>query len=71
MRMNPDSGKLFRLPALVHLLVEEVGDRFVVECDVCPRTVLLDKLHVFYQQQVIGRCDPEPADFGLSKITQE
>ncbi len=46
MRMHPDPAKLFRSSPRVNLLVEEVGDRFIVKRNMSPRADLFDKLHV-------------------------
>jgi hypothetical protein len=42
MRVNPDSGELFRLSICVDLPVKEVGYRLVVEGYVGPGTDLFD-----------------------------
>ncbi len=46
MRMHPDSSELLRPSPRVNLLVEEVGDRFIVKRNMSPRADLFDKLHV-------------------------
>ncbi len=44
--MHPDSSELLRPSPRVNLLVEEVGDRFIVKRNMSPRADLFDKLHV-------------------------
>ena len=48
--MHPDPPKLFRPPARIDLIVEEVGHRLIVERDVDPGASLVDELHIFDKQ---------------------
>ena len=54
MRVHPDPSELFRPAACIHLVVEEVGHRLVVELDVHPRAGLLHEPHIFDEQQIVG-----------------
>jgi hypothetical protein len=47
MGMNPDAAHLFRPPPGVHLTIEKVGHRMVVEADRDARTDLADELDIF------------------------
>ncbi len=69
MRMDPDSGELFRATSGIDLNVEEIGDRFVVKRHVRPSADLLDQRDVFDEQQIVGRRDAETADFRLALIS--
>ena len=55
MTVQPDSGKLLRLSAGIHLGVEEVCYGFIIEGDTGNGCVLLDRYKVVYQEQVV-RC---------------
>ncbi|MCH7728981.1 MAG: hypothetical protein IH991_21235 [Planctomycetes bacterium] len=46
-------------------------DRFIIERNMGPGADLFDNLNVFNEQQVVARRDAEPADLGVSIITQE
>lgn len=50
MRMQPDSGELFRPPTGVDLTVEEIGNRIIIELDRYRSTVLLNQFDILDQQ---------------------
>ena len=69
--MHTNAGELFGSSLLVHLVVEEVGDRFVVKVDKCLRAGLLDELNILDKQQVIAGRNAKSANFRVTIVTQE
>ena len=69
-RMNPDPGKLFRMPACVDLIVKEIGDRRIVESDGDFSAGLADQDDVPDESGLPGIGNPEPTNFGGSAVTQ-
>ncbi|TWU37943.1 hypothetical protein Q31b_47320 [Novipirellula aureliae] len=49
MSVDPNPSKLIRHPSLVNLLIEEVGNRFVIELDGHCRAALPYEFNVDYQ----------------------
>ena len=70
MRMNPNSTKLLRAETCIYLIIKEVCDRLIVESHMGQRAILLHKLQILHQQQIVLRNNPEATDFGVSIITQ-
>ncbi len=69
--MHPNPAKLLRSSPSVNLLVKEIGDRFIVEGNMCPRASLSDKLYVLDKQQVVAGCNAKSADLSVTIVTQE
>jgi hypothetical protein len=69
--MHPDARELLGPLLGVDLLVEEVGDGFIIKGDVRPRADLLDELNVLNQKQIIAGRDAESANFRVTKVTQK
>ena len=68
--MHPNPRELLQPAAPVHLAVEEVGHRLVVEFHRGPRACLPDKLHVLDVEQ-IGVCgDAEAADLRVAQVAE-
>ena len=71
MCVNPHSSELFRSATEINLPIEELGHRVVNKRDRDGRTGLRDKDELLNEQQIVGRRDPKPADFGVTRITQK
>ena len=69
--MHPDAGELFDFATGIHLPIEEVGDRRIVEDDRDARAVLPHQRHVFHVKQIVGRSNAESAHFRIAVIPQE
>ena len=71
MRVDPDPGERFGAASLVNLLIEIIGDGFIMERDVCPGAGLLNQGDLIDSQQIFRIRDSESTHFGLTKITQK
>jgi len=56
---------------MIDLLVEEIGDRFIVELHADWRAFLPHQTDILDQQQVVGRRDAEGTDLGVTPVTPE
>lgn len=70
MRVDPDAGKLLRMPACINLVVKEIGDRRIVERNGDISAGLADQDDVFDEPGLPGIGNPEAANFGGSAVTQ-
>ena len=70
MGVDPRAGELLGATACIDLLVEELGDRRIVELDRDRRAALPHEPDIFDQEQIVGRTDPEPAHFRVTLIPQ-
>ena len=68
--MKPHASKPLRLQPLIDQVVEQIGDRSVVEGDRRHGTALLDHQHVDQQQRIGGGREPKPADLGVAPIPE-
>ena len=68
--VDPDPTELFRLSALVDLVVEELGDGGVIEGNVHLVAALRHEGNVTDVEQIARVGDAESADFGRAEITQ-
>jgi hypothetical protein len=69
--MDPCAGELLRSTAGVDLLVEEVGDRLVLELDADLGAALADEADVLDQEHVALGADAEAADLGVTAVPQK
>ena len=70
MGMHPDAAELFRPPPGIHLPIEVIGHRFVVEDDAGTGADLAHQLDVLDIKQIVGGGDPESADLRVARVTQ-
>ncbi len=70
MRVDPDACKLFGTVATVDLIVKEVRDSEVFECDGHFGAVLFDEDEVIDEQQVFCFGHSKPTDFRRPSVTQ-
>ena len=70
MRMDPNPGKALRCETSVHLPIEVIGDRHVIEADRHRAALLADQADVLDEKQVFFGGDSEAADLGITQVTQ-
>ena len=70
MGVNPHAPESLGVNPLVHQLIEQIGDRRVVEGDGHRRTALFDGQNVDDQQGIDGVGQAEAADFGFTPIAE-
>ena len=70
MGVDPEAAHLLRPSPGIHLAIEEIGHRIVVEDDRDATADLADEQNVFDIQQIVGRRNSEPADLGFAQVTQ-
>ena len=71
MGVNPDAAELLRLQTGIDALIEEVGDRGVVETHLDVRGLLTNGGDVVDVEQIMPRRNAEAADFGVAGMAQE
>jgi hypothetical protein len=69
--MHPDSPERLWLPARIDLLIEKVGHGLVIKRHVNPGAGLGHELHIFDEQEIVRRGDPETTNFRVTCITQK
>jgi hypothetical protein len=70
MGVQPDSRKLFRLPAEINLTVEKVCHCRIVELDTDTRHFLLDCNELFYEKQIICLGNAETSDLFVRLVPE-
>ena len=68
MRVDPNAGKLFDFPAGIHLSIEKVSDRSVIEGNRDAGAGLPHEHHIFYIEQIARGRDAESAHFRIAVI---
>ena len=71
MRVDPDPAELLGLSAVIHLPVEIIGHRFIVEFHSGHTALLADQFNVPDQQWIVLSPDAEATDFCLTLIPQK
>lgn len=68
--MDPDPGKLFRMPTGINLIIKEISDSCIIEGHSRLGTCLTDKNNVFDEPGMLGIGNPKAPHFGGSPVTQ-
>jgi hypothetical protein len=68
--MDPQAAHLLRSSPGIHLAIEEICHRMVVEEDRDAAADLADKQNIFDVKRIVGRRNSKPADLGFAQVTQ-
>jgi hypothetical protein len=68
--MDPQAAHLLRSSPGIHLAIEEIGHRRVVEKNRNATANLADEQNVVDMKQIVGRRNSKPADLCFAQVTQ-